>query len=186
MGIYTRTGDDGTTSLFGGARVRKDDPRVAAYGTVDELNAWLGLAAGEAGDEFRGLLQEVQSHLFTLGARLAAQDAAARDRTPWDVRAATAALEAQIDAFEAELPPLHSFILPGGSRIASLLHGARTVCRRAERETLAAPHLPEDLKYLNRLSDWLFVLARAANHRAGEPDIPWSSQDRTPKSKPKE
>lgn len=179
MKIYTRTGDEGDTGLFGGPRVRKDDLRIESYGTVDELNAWLGLVRTELADpRLDSELARVQHELFDLGAELATPDPAA-----FHLRlvgeADIARLEAQIDQAEQELQPLKQFILPGGTRAASLLHLARTVCRRAERrlvsltaepDTTVAPQL---VVYLNRLSDWLFVAARLANARAGQAEAPW-------------
>jgi cob(I)alamin adenosyltransferase len=180
--IYTRTGDAGETGLFGGERVRKDTLRVAAYGDVDELNAALGLAlATECFGDLRAALQQVQGDLFVLGADLAAPAAGTRDRarrtTPRVTGEMVAALERMIDRFEAGLEPLCHFILPGGTVAAAALHLARAVCRRAERRiiTLAAsePVGPAVVPYINRLSDLLFVLARAANHHARQPDTIW-------------
>ncbi len=181
MKIYTRRGDGGETDLFGAARVSKDDARVEAYGAVDELLAALGLAAAESAQaDVCALVGEIQRALFGLGSYLATPDAQRRAKTgiapPED--AAVAALEAAIDRCEGELEPLKRFILPGGTRAAASLHHARTVCRRAERrcvslhrqEALAA----SALRYLNRLSDLLFVLARVENKRAGVPDVEWS------------
>jgi cob(I)alamin adenosyltransferase len=181
MKIYTRTGDQGETGLFGGGRVSKDDPRVAAYGDVDELNSALGVsrAAGD-GEFFDDLLESIQRDLFSIGGHLATPD-------PEKVRKALekASLSpAQISEFERimdeaedSLPPLKAFILPGGTRRAAALHLARTVCRRAERSVVHLAHIepvPEIfLIYLNRLSDLLFVLARVANQRAGVSDITW-------------
>ena len=195
MKIYTRTGDGGSTALFGGRRVSKSHPRVSAYGAVDELNAVLGLAAvslteagapdGNASAEAMALatrLHAVQARLFDVGADLA---------TPPDERseahvtrmhdAWVAALESEIDRMSAALPPLRSFILPGGARAAAELHLARTICRRAERKvvavTMAGESVNEDvLRYLNRLGDWLFVAARHANAIAGVADVPWEGQ----------
>jgi cob(I)alamin adenosyltransferase len=184
MKIYTRTGDDGSTGLFGGVRVPKHDIRVNAYGTVDELNSILGLTIATPGDvEITELLRPHQSTLFDLGAILAA-DASRTENLPMLAEALVSQLEEQIDNYTAELPELRNFILPGGSSQAAWLHFARTVCRRAERElTLAMTELPAlterympGLKYLNRLSDWLFVLARLSNQRAGEQDIEWKSK----------
>ncbi len=187
MKVYTRTGDDGTTALFGGGRVAKDDPRVAAYGAVDEANSALGLAraalAGEPpGSSLRAMddhLQAVQSLLFDLGADLATPlDAKTRSYvTP--VEAADAArLEELIDAYAAELPPLTSFVLPAGTPASSALHLARAVVRRAERDTLTLSRVaelnPQALVVLNRLSDLLFTLARAANVRAGVEEVRWT------------
>jgi cob(I)alamin adenosyltransferase len=179
--IYTKTGDAGETGLFGGDRVPKDHGRVAAYGDVDELNAVLGLArALEPADFEDALLEAVQRDLFTVGAELATPDAALLDRTlsgpPID-DAAVARLERAIDRLETALPPLKQFILPVGPPKTAALHVARTVCRRAERGVVGLAHdttvSPAILRYLNRLSDLLFVLARAANAHAGVADTPW-------------
>jgi len=177
--IYTRRGDDGSTGLFGGPRVRKDDLRVAAYGDVDELNSALGVAREELPEgDLRALLDELQSELFTLGAQLATPDA---DKAPKEVPRISAQqierLEREIDRLTEQLPPMRNFILPGGSRAGAALHFSRTVCRRAERKMVelaeSAPVPPEALGYINRLSDLLFVMARAANLRAGGREIPW-------------
>jgi cob(I)alamin adenosyltransferase len=181
--IYTKTGDEGQTSLFGGQRVSKDDARVRAYGDVDELNAVLGLAISLEPSQFDSRsLATIQRDLFTIGAELATPDpnklgkALARSGAainPSDV----AGLEEMIDAHEAKLPPLKNFILPGGTPKAAAFHLARTVCRRAERSvvTLARDQSinPSIIHYLNRLSDLLFVLARSVNAEAGKPDITW-------------
>ncbi len=178
MKIYTKTGDDGTTGLIGSARVRKSDPRIECYGTVDELNAALGLAAATADEPFLSRLHAVQNDLFTVGSHLATPDVnlAALALPPLDESHITR-LEMEIDQAEADLPPLRAFILPGGSELAARLHLARTICRRAERLTVTfaedRPVLPAVLTYLNRLGDWLFVQARHANHRASIPDTPW-------------
>jgi len=179
--IYTRTGDSGDTSLFGGQRVRKDDLRVRAYGAIDETNAALGVAraAGPA-PEIDAVLARLQHHLFDLGAELATPPTASSAAAAHIQRVApawVAALEGDIDRFEDALPPLKTFVLPGGTPSAAALHVARTVARRAEREivTLAA-HAPVNadlLRFVNRLSDLLFVLARAANHMAGNADATW-------------
>lgn len=185
--IYTRTGDCGETALFDGSRTAKSDPRVALYGGVDELSSVLGLARAhlalaDAAAELTPLdvtLLRIQRELLALGAILAhpersaeLRDAAA-DRFPW----AAAALEADIDRLQAELPPLKSFVVPGGSVLAATLHIARTVCRRVERQAVTAAvttAVPAQvLVYLNRLSDLLFVAARWANHRLGFADILW-------------
>ncbi|HET9953552.1 MAG TPA: cob(I)yrinic acid a,c-diamide adenosyltransferase [Polyangiaceae bacterium] len=185
MRIYTKTGDDGSTGLFGGARVDKDSARVEAYGTVDELNAAIGVIRAERSgqpsalpDEIDAMLATFQNTLFALGAELACvpgKEDKLRMRLLDDRE--ISALEAAIDGAEAELPPLTSFILPTGSRVAALLHQARTICRRAERRVLSAgrvaPVRGEVLVYLNRLGDLLFVLARRANQLAGRPDVPW-------------
>jgi len=176
--LYTRTGDAGDTSLFGGTRVRKDDPRVDAYGEVDELNAWLGLARASSIDpELATELQRLQRDLFALGAQLAdpADKIAARVTKAALVDDDVARLERLIDKMEDELPPLRRFILAGGAPAGAALHVARTVCRRAERRIVALDPSVDAvlLRYVNRLSDLLFVLARVANHRAGVPEIEW-------------
>jgi cob(I)alamin adenosyltransferase len=179
--IYTKTGDAGDTGLFGGGRVGKDHPRVSAYGDVDELNAALGVARATAPVAFAAeLLEQVQRDLFAVGAELAAPEPARLAKTlaghpigEPDV----SRLERAIDAHEDALSPLREFILPGGTPKAAALHLARTVCRRAERAVVAlgrdARVSPAILQYLNRLSDLLFVLARAANASAGQPDVRW-------------
>jgi cob(I)alamin adenosyltransferase len=177
--IYTKTGDAGDTGLFGGPRVRKSDARVEAYGDVDELNAAVGVVrAGVEDPEVDGLLARVQDELFCIGAELATPaEAKARSAIPpvdarWVER-----LEAAIDAWTAELPPLTRFVLPGGTRTAAALHLARCVCRRAERRVVglaaATEVSPIALAYLNRLSDLLFVAARLANHRARKGEVEW-------------
>jgi cob(I)alamin adenosyltransferase len=183
MRIYTRGGDDGTTGLYGGARVSKADPRVAAYGAVDELNAALGWArAARPPAEVDRVLRAAQEACFRVGAHLASM--AGRDpgvALPDD--AEVSALEREIDALEARLPALKTFLLPGGSEAAARLHLARTVCRRAEREVvgLAAqePVPAVAVRWLNRLSDLLFVQARFANLEAGEADVPWTGRKGT-------
>ena len=182
MKIYTRTGDDGTTGLFGGQRVPKSDPRIECYGTVDELNATIGLAATavEVGPGLVNKLRQVQNELFVIGSHLATPESDTRRlaRLPDLDDAAIARLEAEIDGAEAELPPLKNFILPGGAEAAARLHVARTVCRRAERLLVAfAASQAVDaviLRYFNRLSDWLFVYARWSNHKQGVADVPWT------------
>lgn len=179
MKIYTKTGDRGTTGLFGGKRVSKDAPRITAYGEIDELNAWLGVVRAETPHEpIASALAEVQHVLFLVGAQLATPQ---EDPRLEKVTAAHAeALERQMDVIDTALPKLTQFILPGGGRTAAWLHVARTVCRRAER---AAVHLstsagevidPWVLIYINRLSDFLFVLARLANQLEKIQDVPWS------------
>jgi len=177
--IYTKTGDSGDTGLFAGTRVPKSDPRVAAYGDVDELNAWLGLVRVDVPDDrLSGMLEAIQRDLFAIGARLA--DPAKRIAQRVTKAAVTSEdisrLEAWIDLFETELPPLRRFILAGGSRAGATLHVARTICRRAERAMVSLGRdafEPELLVYVNRLSDLLFVMARAVNHRAGAPETEW-------------
>jgi cob(I)alamin adenosyltransferase len=176
MKIYTKTGDAGETGLFGGGRVPKDHPRVRAYGEVDELNAALGLAAALDPAAFeRDLLESIQRDLFTIGAELATPDPA-KIRGPL-VTGRVATLETAIDRHEATLKPLKNFILPGGAPKAAALHVARTVCRRAERAVVMLNREQTVnqiiIHYLNRLSDLLFVLARAVNAHAGRPDVTW-------------
>ena len=179
MKIYTRTGDSGDTGLFDGTRVAKSDPRVAAYGDLDELNAWLGLARVDvADDQLSGMLQAIQRDLFALGARLAdpARKIAERVTKAAVTSEDISRLEGWIDLLEAELPPLRRFVLAGGSRGGAALHVARTICRRAERAMVSLGREafePELLVYVNRLSDLLFVMARAANHRAGAAETEW-------------
>ena len=175
MKIYTRTGDRGQTSLFGGARVAKDDARIEAYGTVDELSSFVGVArAASLPAEVDGTLEQVQRDLFDVGAHLASPGTSRFSGV--DPRRIEE-LESAIDAMERELPPLTNFILPGGSAAAAQLHVARTVCRRAERCVVglhdASPATESTIAYLNRLSDYLFVAARFANLRAGAADVPW-------------
>jgi cob(I)alamin adenosyltransferase len=183
--IYTKTGDEGETGLFGGTRVSKADPRVAAYGDVDELNAHLGFARATlltADDtELAAMLEQIQRDLFALGARLADPGHKIADRvskaavSPADITR----LEGWIDALEAALPPLRRFVLAGGSQSGAALHVGRTICRRAERAMVGLlagdkdAFEPDLLIYVNRLSDLLFVMARRANQRAGTPEIEW-------------
>jgi cob(I)alamin adenosyltransferase len=177
--LYTKTGDDGTTSLFDGTRVPKTHPRVVAYGTVDELNAHLGAAIAAGVDtELAGWLTAIQRDLFALGARLAdpRHKIAARVEKIVIDDVAIQRLEGWIDTLEDALPALRHFILAGGSQAGAALHVARTVCRRAEVEALRLGRSevePQVLVYLNRLSDLLFVMARAANHRAGVAEHIW-------------
>ncbi|HEY4621379.1 MAG TPA: cob(I)yrinic acid a,c-diamide adenosyltransferase [Gaiellaceae bacterium] len=174
--IYTRGGDAGETSLGDGARVSKLDARIAAYGTVDELNAAIGLVlATDCPEPIREVLGRVQNELFDLGADLSVpMEHEARLRV---TQSQVDALEHDCDRFNAELPELKSFVLPGGGKAAALLHVARTVCRRAEREALAASRIhavnPVGLVYLNRLSDLLFILARTANAADGREEPLW-------------
>jgi cob(I)alamin adenosyltransferase len=185
--VYTRGGDRGETSLFGGQRVRKDDARVEAYGDVDELNAVIGSVLAEIRDEdLREMLETVQRSLFDLGAELATPDPEKREEKGKGIRrvsdADVDALEGAIDRLDTELEPLRVFVLPGGERAAALLHHARTVCRRAERRVVglstqeASAELP--VRYLNRLSDLLFTLARVVNRRSGTPESTWEGRKR--------
>lgn len=181
MKIYTKTGDDGTTGLIGGARVNKSDLRIECYGTVDELNAAVGWAAVACDASIRVMLEKVQHELFNIGSHLAMPDnasgAPANQPLPPLDEAMIARLESEIDAADGMLQPLRQFILPGGSEAASRLHLVRTICRRAERLAvgLAKDHaVPAVIvTYLNRLSDWLFVQARLANQQAGVGDVAW-------------
>ncbi len=181
MKIYTRTGDEGETGLFGGGRVAKDHPRVSAYGDVDELNSALGVArAAEPAALFDDLLAGIQRDLFAIGGHLATPDPAkvARALEKADLSEDRIALfERAMDDADTELPALRAFVLPAGTPKAAALHLARTVCRRAERAVVRLSHDTEvpDLFiiYLNRLSDLLFTLARLANHRGGIGDVTW-------------
>jgi len=178
MKIYTKTGDKGDTRLFDGTQVRKDDSRVDGYGEVDELNATIGAAAAFLQDtELKTLLVGIQRDLFSIGAELAdPRHRGGKEKSKLDPSHVTL-LEESIDRFETELPPLRHFILAGGSPAGALLHVSRTVCRRAERRVVAlgddAGVNPHVVEYLNRLSDFLFVLARLVNQRQGQEEIPW-------------
>lgn len=183
MKIYTKTGDQGMTGLYGGGRVSKSSPRIAAYGEIDELNALLGLARAETPHEqLKQVLGEIQHTLFTLGAQLASPTADPK------IEVITAkhvdGLERQIDVITQTLPAMRNFILPGGSKTSALLHFARTVCRRAERSTVYLTSLAGEavdkwiLIYINRLSDFLFILARLANQLENIEDVPWIAPKR--------
>jgi cob(I)alamin adenosyltransferase len=178
MKIYTKAGDDGTTGLIGGDRVRKSDARIDCVGAIDEVNASLGWCATSGDAHVATLLLPIQNDLFVIGSHLALADGATAGASlPPLEESIVARLEMEIDAADGELPPLRSFILPGGTETAARLHLARTVCRRAERRIAAfaldRPVPSVILTYLNRLSDWLFVQARHANQRAGVGDVPW-------------
>ena len=179
MKIYTRTGDSGDTALFDGTRVLKSDGRVAAYGDLDELNAWLGFVCSHLPDgDVASQLQQIQRDLFAVGARLADPSHRIAGRV---TKAAVsvediARLEAWIDGYDASIPPLRRFILAGGGPAGAALHVARTVCRRAERAMVdlgEGAFENELLQYVNRLSDLLFTMARAVNHRGGIAEIEW-------------
>ncbi|MEK7710778.1 MAG: cob(I)yrinic acid a,c-diamide adenosyltransferase [Planctomycetota bacterium] len=177
MMLYTKTGDDGSTGLIGGPRVSKCDPRVAAYGEVDETNAAIGVVvAGCADAQIVDRLRRIQAELFVIGAELATPDGQMPNPRIGDAQVAQ--LERWIDEASAETPPLRNFVLPGGTFVAASLHLARTVCRRAERAVVSLSRRHSVSRtvviYLNRLSDLLFALARLANHRADVPDIPWT------------
>lgn len=183
MKIYTRRGDRGETDLIGSGRVAKDHRRVEAYGAVDELNAFIGHAAASTPeDDLLKLLESIQRALFSLGAYLATPETRHQEAMGMGPPDATEieALETHIDTLESELAPLQRFVLPGGTAGAAAFHLARTVCRRAERRAvaLAREESVDDLavRYLNRLSDLLFVLARVANHRAARPDVEWEGR----------
>jgi cob(I)alamin adenosyltransferase len=193
MKIYTRTGDQGRTALFGGGRVVKSHPRVQAYGTVDELNCFLGSALpAVASVEIRDRLSSLQHDLFAVGANLATppgEDGASHPHVPPLPVSRIPDMERWMDEAEEELPPLRSFILPGGTQGAAALHLCRTVCRRAEREVVelseslrgegiqaAQGELGEIIRYLNRLSDLFFTLSRLENRRAGVPDVEWRKE----------
>jgi cob(I)alamin adenosyltransferase len=180
MKIYTRTGDDGQTGLYGGGRLPKSDVRIVAYGSIDELNAQLGVcrAVGLA-SEVDQLVARLQNEMFSLGAELSSPSG----RAPAELCLGdedVARLEGEIDCFDAQLPPLKTFILPGGTAASAALHVARAVCRRAEREVVAlaqtAAVRPTVLRYLNRVSDLLFVLARYANYAANSSDVLWQKK----------
>lgn len=175
MRIYTKFGDKGNTALLGGVVVPKNHPRVEAYGAVDELNAVLGLAIAFGTDQkINDSLAGVQKDLFIIGAELAGEKA--KNLPP----ARISELEAEIDALEADLPPIHHFIIPGGSKTASLLHLARTVCRRAEREIIALSQKemlsPDLIIYMNRVGDLLFVQARYVNYQKKIPETTWKGR----------
>ena len=179
MRIYTKTGDRGDTRLFDGTKVRKHDDRVEAYGDVDELNSFIGAASSFLTDaSLVSMLAGIQKDLFSIGAQLADPGFKDQTREKFEVpRERIAALENAIDSFETELPPLRQFILAGGGSGGALLHVARTVCRRAERRVVSLSDKievnPNVIEYLNRLSDFLFVIARVVNHREGKEEIPW-------------
>ncbi len=184
--VYTKGGDKGETSLVGGTRVSKGHLRLEVYGTLDELNSVLGIISaqtakhkgGKFTDEVNQRLHQVQNNLFNLGSQLACEDAGMREKLPKANPSLVAGLESDMDAWEAELPPLKNFILPGGGELASFTHLARTICRRSER---LAVKLHADaavdqtvIIFLNRLSDWLFTLARKFNLVGGFPDVAWT------------
>jgi cob(I)alamin adenosyltransferase len=182
MKIYTKTGDDGTTGVFGGGRVRKCDARIDCYGAIDELNAALGVArvVCDKDASLDEMLRRVQGELFVIGSHLATpEDSPSTRNLPMLDEQMVSRLEMEIDDAQADLEPLRNFILPGGCEAAARLHLSRTICRRAERITvefsLDRPVSGVILTYLNRLSDWLFVMARLANKRAGVDDIIWEA-----------
>ena len=178
MKIYTRKGDTGTTQLIGGTRVPKHHVRIEAYGTVDELNSWMGLVRDQiTDDQQRDLLKEIQDRLFTIGSLLASDPEKSKMKLPDLQEEDVILLEKEIDRMTDEIPPLKSFVLPGGVAANSFCHITRCVCRRAERITVHLNEIagvdPLILKYLNRLSDYLFVLARKISRDSGSVEIPW-------------
>jgi cob(I)alamin adenosyltransferase len=178
MKIYTKTGDTGTTALFGGKRVSKADLRIDTYGTVDELNSWIGVVRDQPVNEKRkNVFVEIQDRLFTVGSILATEPGNTKVKIPSLVENDISFLENEIDSMEEELPPMKFFILPGGNQSVSFCHVSRTVCRRAERLTIAlnSQEAVDGLviKYLNRLSDYLFVLARKMAQELDVQDTPW-------------
>ena len=187
--VYTRTGDKGKTSLIGGTRVSKAHLRLETYGTVDELNSVIGVVIAELSGEAESLtpfLQRIQSDLFEIGSHLACEDKNLRERLPLVHEDHIAELESKMDEFSRQLPELKNFILPGGSRASAQAHMARTICRRAERLCVSmndaasssgietVPAEPVIIRYINRLSDFMFVLARHLNRLSGAPEILWS------------
>lgn len=178
MKIYTKTGDQGTTSLFGGKRVSKADLRIDTYGTIDELNSYLGLLRDQDVNQKRKeVLIEIQDRLFTIGSILATEPGNTKVKIPSLAESDILFLEKEIDGMETELEPMKFFVLPGGHQSVSFCHVARTVCRRGERLTIAL-HQQENvellvIKYLNRLSDYLFVLSRKMTREIGAEEVPW-------------
>ena len=178
MKIYTKTGDQGTTALFGGKRISKADLRIDAYGTVDELNSWIGLLRDQPVNENRkSFLLNIQDRLFTMGSILATEPGNTKVKIPTLSNEDVTALEKEIDTMDATLPPMRSFILPGGHQSISFGHLARTVCRRAERLVIALNNQENVdvivIQYLNRLSDYLFVLCRKMGQELKIEDTPW-------------
>jgi cob(I)alamin adenosyltransferase len=178
MKIYTKTGDTGSTSLFGGKRVSKSDLRIDTYGTVDELNSYIGLLRDQSVNAIRkDILVEIQDRLFTIGSMLATEPGNIKVKIPVLSETDIQFIEKEIDLMEASLPPMKSFVLPGGHQSVSFCHVARTVCRRAERLAVALSDLEKVeesvIKYLNRLSDYLFVLSRKMTQELGAEETPW-------------
>jgi cob(I)alamin adenosyltransferase len=182
--IYTKTGDEGFTSLIGGSRIKKDHEKIEAYGTVDELNAWLGVLADAPENQNRiFVLKEIQDRLFTIGSDLAAEASLNKNKLPDLLETDVAFLENEIDEMNVHIPALRAFVLPGGHPTASFAHVARTVCRRAERQIIKLATLEEVnplvIKYLNRLSDFLFVLSRKIIHEQKASEIEWKARKKT-------
>ena len=178
MKIYTKTGDKGTTALFGGKRVSKADLRIDTYGTIDELNSWIGMVRDlEVNQKRKDVLVEIQDRLFTVGSILATEPGNTKVKIPSLAEADILFLEKEIDAMDAALPPMRFFVLPGGHIAISHCHVARTVCRRSERLIIALhaqESVPDEvIKYINRLSDYLFVLSRMVAHELRAEETPW-------------
>lgn len=178
MKIYTKTGDKGTTALFGGKRVSKADLRIDTYGTIDELNSWIGMVRDlEVNQKRKDILVEIQDRLFTVGSILATEPGNTKVKIPSLTEADILFLEKEIDAMDAALPPMRFFVLPGGHTAISHCHVARTVCRRSERLIIALhaqETVPDEvIKYINRLSDYLFVLSRMVAHELNAEETPW-------------
>ncbi len=176
--IYTKGGDKGETSLVGGTRVSKGHDKIEAYGTVDELNAWIGVLSDAPENALRReILKEIQDRLFTVGAELASEPEQNRKKLPELFESDIALLEKEMDRYTEEIPPLRAFVLPGGHPVVSWAHVARTVARRAERQVIrlsrSEPVNPLIVKYLNRLSDYLFVLSRKVTQEQDAPEISW-------------
>ncbi len=176
--IYTKTGDKGTTSLIGGTRLPKDHIKIEAYGSVDELNAWIGvLADAPENKERNAFLKEIQDRLFTIGAELASEPEQNKKKLPELFETDIEVLEKEMDVYNEKVPTLRAFVLPGGHPLVSFAHVARTVCRRSERQVIRLSHEedvnPLIIKYLNRLSDYLFVLSRKITEEQNAPEIAW-------------
>jgi cob(I)alamin adenosyltransferase len=176
--IYTKTGDKGTTSLIGGTRLPKDHIKIEAYGSVDELNAWIGvLADAPENKERNAFLKEIQDRLFTIGAELASEPEQNKKKLPELFESDIVVLEKEMDFYNEVIPTLRAFVLPGGHPLVSFAHVARTVCRRSERQVITLSHNedvnPLIIKYLNRLSDYLFVLSRKITQEQNAPEIAW-------------
>lgn len=193
MSIYTRTGDSGTTSLFGGERVLKCEELLDVYGSIDELNSWVGhIASISPSLDVKQFLQAIQSDLFIIGSMLAGQKEEPQGQTLEALEERVKEMEARIDLLEKELPPLRNFILPGGSHLGAQAHITRAICRRVERQTVRLAtqatlevkdeNLKKIIKYLNRLSDLFFMLARFINKKSNIEEIPWKGTSKTPNS----
>ena len=176
--IYTKGGDKGETSLVGGSRIAKDHDKIEAYGTVDELNSWIGvLSDAPENSDRRPILKEIQDRLFTVGAELASEPEQNRKKLPELFESDIELLEKEMDSYTEQIPPLRAFVLPGGHQLVSFAHVARTVARRAERQIIrlsrSEPVNPLIIKYLNRLSDYLFVLSRKITQEQNAEEISW-------------